>query len=596
MYSKPLSDIIEKCLQKDCRDRPTIQQILEHEALLEAACELGIIVPTEDEVKALISSQKTDFMTTFAKKKKGTSSDASSGPMGLVSGEKLKKKQAVSGSNIKNNPPVKSRFGGPLPSQNKNKLGSKSAMVEVSDLADNAIEAVDKIVGGSEEKKKEKVSIANKYKHKKQGAISHRLHEQGLQPGVSAKGNDKSKKLKNTASSSSSNIKPSIRPKSGYNPKRDYAKPWQKPKTAEQNLQDPKLSKRNSDQKEKTKKRANDIMANRKRQIRPIIVKKSVTENIDFMMNEKETKHKHRFSQLVPGIKINDLEDEVADEIQKDQPVPFSAELVSKPRRGIKKIHSHDVNKTGQLRIPLQLVDEDFAPRNRKFESEGATLFGNRNSDHAEEVEAKKPANQYKNIADIRRQRQARMNHPIGANSNFVDETSGITCESGSLEENVMAIYLNEDEEEKNAGSGSSNGSNGKEYNLLDDDEDFINGKGNPYDYADSHFDDGDERLLKTPFGDFGLDEINEEDELYDETAFEKRHLKERMKELEKQIKEKWNELNQQIDSDALKKSYNYFTRVIQQDEDADDPEKVEDVHRFIKKQGIKDYKEVVFK
>jgi hypothetical protein len=162
------------------------------------------------------------------------------------------------------------------------------------------------------------------------------------------------------------------------------------------------------------------------------------------------------------------------------------------------------------------------------------------------------------------------------------------------MEENVMTIELMDNEEEKNAKSGSSNGSNG--YNLLDDDEDFINGKGNPYDYADSHFDDGDEHLLKTPFGDFGLDEINEEDELYDDAAIEKRHLKERMKELEKQIKEKWNELNDKIDSDALKKSYNYFKSVIQVDEDADDPEKVEDVHRFIKKQGIKDYKEVVFK
>lgn len=53
------------------------------------------MIPTEDEMRDHISSQKTDFMTTFAKKKAGVGEAPAKrqvGGIGLISKDKLNKK------------------------------------------------------------------------------------------------------------------------------------------------------------------------------------------------------------------------------------------------------------------------------------------------------------------------------------------------------------------------------------------------------------------------------------------------------------------------------------------------------------------------
>mmetsp|Transcript_33078 Transcript_33078/g.37967 ORF Transcript_33078/g.37967 Transcript_33078/m.37967 type:complete len:141 (-) Transcript_33078:1467-1889(-) len=68
-YSKELSEIVASCLQKDGRDRPFIQEILENPKLKKMAHALGHKIPSGDEITKEVKCQKQNMISTFAKKK-----------------------------------------------------------------------------------------------------------------------------------------------------------------------------------------------------------------------------------------------------------------------------------------------------------------------------------------------------------------------------------------------------------------------------------------------------------------------------------------------------------------------------------------------
>ena len=51
IYSRSLGDIIKGWLQKNCKDRPSIYEILDNTTLRQQASILGYKIPTEEDVK-----------------------------------------------------------------------------------------------------------------------------------------------------------------------------------------------------------------------------------------------------------------------------------------------------------------------------------------------------------------------------------------------------------------------------------------------------------------------------------------------------------------------------------------------------------------
>ena len=78
-YSKDLSDVIDKCLQKDTRKRLSIQELLDLDIIKRKAKALSISIPSKDEVITNIESQKNEMITTFQRKKTEYESKIKSG-------------------------------------------------------------------------------------------------------------------------------------------------------------------------------------------------------------------------------------------------------------------------------------------------------------------------------------------------------------------------------------------------------------------------------------------------------------------------------------------------------------------------------------
>ena len=57
VYSPEISDIISQCLQKNWKDRPTIQEILENDKVIDEANNHQIIIPTIDEIEEDINKE-----------------------------------------------------------------------------------------------------------------------------------------------------------------------------------------------------------------------------------------------------------------------------------------------------------------------------------------------------------------------------------------------------------------------------------------------------------------------------------------------------------------------------------------------------------
>lgn len=553
---------------------------MENEEVIDQAINLGYEIPTEEEVQNMINGQKTDFMTTFAKKKMGTKGDSgsSSGPVGLVSNQRLKNKQLTGATNINNNPPEKpAKDIKKLIGKSNYKAQSKSAVVDIQDISNEAIEAVDRLTAQNSEEKK-KPGIRSKYENKKEAKPNTKagIYERKLSPNNPAK--DKkgasTNSKKNVSTKSSSGAK-SDRPTSGYQPKRNYVKPWQRPATAEDAKRNPKAAEANGKKGELARK-TTDVSAPKKKQIRPVIVKKDLIddelENEFEPVEEDAPPRRQRVSQVAPSIEVQKLEIDVCDKPEKNpQPHPKSANIAH-PRSAyaMKKIKSVDV--TQGLKIPLADADKDFIPRDKNAELVLVRSKSKNSEEEKHDKDAEKRAgnNAFQKIGDIKKRLKQKGNKSQDITHGYTDNNSGVS--NGSNDDAILTMghvdevegikksYVGNREEEKLGEynlSGRSKGSSRDEYlsneyegeGDLGDTEDVEN----LFNYHDDHFDDNED-LVKTPFKNIGLDEINEEEELYDEDQLELKHAKDRIRDIEVQIKEKWEELIKEDDEDSVKK------------------------------------------
>lgn len=247
---------------------------------------LCIEIPTKDEIEEEVEKQKIDFLTTF-KKKRGTQLKNTLAKKVKSDSTKANSKAKVAARNVKNSPPEKPKKSKLLGSS-KRKKQSQSAMVDINDITDSVTKQIDSI--GSSSSGEKKGYLKQKYKIKNDNLKANQLkptysrlegNKSKVKPGMPKRHSEKSKLAPKPTKVPNTN---KIRPLSGRNPSRNYAKPWQRPQTASTGTKDkikPRLeSKKVKEEvkKESSRRKASDIMSNRKRLLKPHIEKKTTVD------------------------------------------------------------------------------------------------------------------------------------------------------------------------------------------------------------------------------------------------------------------------------------------------------------------------------
>lgn len=86
-----------------------------------------------------------------------------------------------------------------------------------------------------------------------------------------------------------------------------------------------------------------------------------------------------------------------------------------------------------------------------------------------------------------------------------------------------------------------------------------------------------------------------ESDDTFSERQREQRFIKQRIGEIETEIDGRWKTLENYTDPETAKKCYNYFKTNIKDLNDCSQPDKMDDVHYFIKKQHVSNYRGMGF-
>lgn len=564
-------------MQKNCKDRPSIQQILENEKLIEWATELNHVVPTEEEVNDLISGQRTDFMTTFMKKNPSKDASVGSGSVGLVSRDKLKNKHyspivktshvAKPGTKLSPSEPIK----------------KKNISIDINEISDDAIKAIDKLSGEKSGNKKK--ALVPDYSKK---PFSAKKSGRKLTPNLDDKDNyaSNSKKASGSkvATKASLNVDATDKgPHSSQKQKRDIMKPWKRPKTARVKAEEIKKASKDEhidNKKEGTRKKASDIVDSRRKQIRPVFTKpvdhkheevKKKSENIPVKKaktHEQPLLEKPQKPHKADYINIGLLEDEL-EENPKELPLPC-VQMTSKsvnPNRAMQMTKTKSAI-VSSLLIPLNQIEDDFSQRNLKEGDMNPVVV--KDSSKNESSTMKKGGNASKMIGDIKKRMKYKGAKSYETNGQeFVDETTenlviksaDDILTSGHVDEveHIKHTYVTNEEEDKldkyNLSNRSKTSLSTNEIPIMDDGEG--EGEYDFFDYNDKNFFE-DFDLTKTPFLDFGLDQIDENDELDNDDDDEEENslasLKRRIKDLNQQRNEKWRELRTSSEYEKCKK------------------------------------------
>jgi hypothetical protein len=540
------------------------------------ATELNHVVPTGEEVTDLINGQRTDFMTTFMKKK-NPNKDASvgSGSVGLISRDKLKNKHyspivktthvAKPGTKLSPSEPIK----------------KKNIDIDINEISDDAIKAVDKL--SNEKSGNKKKALVPDYSKK---PFSAKKSSRKLTPNLYDKDNyaSNSKKASGSKVASKAYLKVDATdkgPHSSQKPVRDIMKPWRRPKTARVKAEESKkISKDEStiNKKESTRKKASDIIDSRRKQVRPVITKpvdykheeeKKKSEDIPIKKaktHEKPLLEKQQKPHKADRINIGLLEDEL-EENPEALPLPY-VQITSKsvnPKRAnqMKKTKSAVID---SLLIPLNQIEEDYTQRNLKEGDMNPVVVP-----ITESSTLKKGGNASKMIGDIKKKMKYKGAKSLEVDEpGFVDETTGIQVINGADDiltsghvdevENIKHTYVSNEEEDKldkyNLSNRSKTSLSTNEIPIMEDDEG--EGEYDFFDYNDKNFFE-DFDLTKTPFLDFGLDQIDENDEFNnndddDEEENGLATLKRRIKYLTQQRNEKWRDLRTSSEYEKCKK------------------------------------------
>lgn len=246
------------------------------------------------------------------------------------------------------------------------------------------------------------------------------------------------------------------------------------------------------------------------------------------------------------------------------------------PKNAIRKLHSAEPDK---LRIPLNLIEDKEIEEKPKPVHVNAYLHKKDPIHQKNESPAgtgKKRAS--KLIGDIKKKMKDKSQSKTS--SGLTDEYTGITLDTRASEDasynpastahetnaeekeddhHEEKDYDHQEEEDKtgefNNSSNNSKGSSNRSANLLEFEEDGDEKDIDlAFNFADDNFDDEDFEVGSTPHSRAIMEEIREEEELGDDDAFEKRQIRNRIREIENEIGQRWETISKYCDKETAMK------------------------------------------
>ncbi|CAI2385415.1 unnamed protein product [Moneuplotes crassus] len=592
LYTKELAEIIDHCLQKNCKDRPTIQQILENQKVVDEAANLQIYIPTDEEIKQQVEEQRTDFLTTY-KKSNGT---------GLKN--TLTKKTLRSTRKFNHVSKVCKGKGSKNSSKNKKSTKRRKKTTDSIDDVTTVADSILKIPGIGSPSKGVLGNLKAKPKETKKANY--------LRPTYSQMQNTKAKVNKagkrNSENTKGTNITPSAnkRPTSSKNPARNYNKPWNENRAgASKNSQkSPHNSKKEIEDRQSQREKAEKLFENRKQAFRPIIQKPQAKElevKKDYSQNNKEESKAVENGQEMPQVDPRD-EHNVPEEEQKEH------EKVSKQA-------SYEQNQI-DLSVPLSQIDENHYPKiTKEKESEESKKPQKVNKtslliSQAKQGRGGKCSKNSNSSKDLPEQEHDKPQNDFDKTEKIHEEFDVVNTFKGDLEE--TKDYPEDDSDDSSFGQFDSGEGEYDSYYEEYDDEEY-----NPFDANDVHFDD-EENYIMSPFGSSALDEIKEEQEIsmscQEEDAkntvgASRTNLPSTMAQStlaepsqsvssfqHPKLSEKWSEMVKMVpDESKLLKCYEYYSNIMKTEKDFSDKDKMREVHVFAKQLEVPAYRDVIF-
>jgi len=369
------------------------------------------VIPTEDEIKEMVDGQRTDFLTTY-KKKKGSLFKNTLKKRVEANPDKYRTAQVVEERNIKNDPPVKQKT--------KKFSGSKKKpKKEVHSMVVDQEKSIGKLSNTKSRRSGEKPAV---YKKKfivggKNRPSYKKLSPNAKFPSSKSKGEVQIIKRNSENSKESKNMKPSMiprRPLSGNKSSSNYSKPLRRPQTAANGKGGkPQLSHREKEEKKVAKKTKDNT------KFKPAL-KKQLTKDIEVKKDYSKLDMKYKNAKAPSGvisIELFDMDNSKEKDQHLDQDakkklrpyvkcnsqcteVPKSMKDSKKKVNRMKKLHSHS-GYDNNLKIPLNLLGDDFSPRDIKGEE-------------IKKLEAPKPAQKVNKTSMLIAQAKERRSSKLG--------------------------------------------------------------------------------------------------------------------------------------------------------------------------------------
>ena len=332
--------------------------------------------------------------------------------------------------------------------------------------------------------------------------------------------------------------------------------------------------------------------------------KKSKPKEGDTFKNINETKldKNDHFDKIYESV----LEDTAnldieCEEIQNDIPNPIVQPHLEKEKSNQKKV-LHKLKSEEDTLVPLIPI-KDLKEHKNNIEKieESKSSKSNKSSKEMDSLKSNstpKEGSAISKIKAIKRERAKRDSKTTDNISRDIDQAS-LTLDSNTNSEHNNIDNKNttkddkyEDEEEKVLDMSKSKGSSNTDdvYLEMQDDDEYISDF-DAFGYRDKYF---DENFIGLSRQQTNLDEIKEDDELDDEfDGSEQRQLEKSIKDTQDEINERRKALEEMAGEKLANEWYEYFKRNYDEDDESGQL-RMEDVHIFFKRKGVKDYKEMV--
>lgn len=583
MYSKDLADIIDACLQKDGRDRPSIQTILENTKLQQEAKGLGFEIPTPQELTKEINLQKMNLMSTFSKRK-GRSSELS-GPSKFSSKFYSRAKtQGLSDKNINESESSKSKKPVATNSNYLKQVYSNKAQIDL--ISSEICDVVDDILQTSPEERQDKPSylkyVRNPCSSKPNDSDFSAYHRKGSNNNQMV--NQTEWKIQKLIENNSKNI--------------DISCHYKRANTTQIGALDDENKSKIDDSILKAYQMINNKKSDRPSGLKPLY---KVGSNQNSRQNLKGKNSHRKFTA--------DDEDYSISVIKSTNP-PSARPLVNIP-------YQNKVQKKSEKDMSVSSNSKSKNSSTKSAKSVKDRLSPNclNNND-----ELKEP----KSASKVLDRCKANSKPKKGPRKCTFDDVqvNGITIELSSLldstkesENGSGKVVPGKRVQKPKAFKRSFTKLEPKDEDLPsdertalkflpsadDDSQDFdCNAEEAELDealnFADAAFEipEDDDEDIVTPMSTLEHQPSGESCDYFEEQS-ERAYLNKRIAELQKEIKERWEILWTFSDEATVKKCFEFFRETIKDIEDTENPEKMEHVHVFIKKQCIPNFRAMGF-